>query len=92
MSLVRRMICYCLDHPVLANVSMVSIFIFGLLACAYLPVQFLPDFNPDVLVVIATRDDASAKTMHDEVMRAVDPHLYGLPNLDSIEGHARDGV
>ncbi len=92
MSLVKRMIDYCLDHPVLANVSMWVIFIFGFLACLYLPVQFLPDFNPDVLVVIATRDDASAQTMQDEVMRAVDPHLYGLPHLDSIEGHARDGV
>ena len=92
MQLVKRAIAYCVDHPVLANVSMVAIFILGYLACLQLPVQFLPDFNPDVLVVVATRDDASAFEMKNEVMKAVDPHLYGLTNLDTIEGRAREGV
>lgn len=92
MQLVRRAMAYCIDHPVLANVSMVAIFILGYLACLHLPVQFLPDFNPDVLVVIATRDDASASEMKNEVMKSVDPHLYGLANLDTIEGRAREGV
>lgn len=92
MSLSWRAINYALDHPVLANVSMAVILILGYMACQFLPVQFLPDFNPDVLVVIVTRENASPKEMKEEVMKAVDPHLYGLENLDSIEAKAQNGV
>ncbi|MEC8881713.1 MAG: efflux RND transporter permease subunit [Pseudomonadota bacterium] len=92
MSISWRAINYAIDHPVLANVSMGVILILGYIACQFLPVQFLPDFNPDVLVVIVTRDNASPKEMKEEVMKAVDPHLYGLENLDSIEARAQNGV
>lgn len=90
--LIRRAITGAVDHPVWANVAMIVIFIWGYLACVCLPVQFLPDFNPDVLVVMATRDNASAREMKEDVMKAIDPHLYGLENLDSIEANAKQGV
>ena len=92
MNIIRRAIVYAIDHPVLANVSMLAIFVFGYLAAIMLPVQFLPDFNPEVLVVVAKRDHASASEMRDEVMRVIDPQLYGLPNIDSIQSRARPGV
>lgn len=92
MHLAKRAIVYWLDHPVLANVAMFSLLLLGALAARALPVQFLPEFNPEVLVVIATRDQASAEEMHQEVMRSIDPHLYGLAHVDYIEAQARPGV
>ncbi len=92
MTFAKRVIEYCLDHPVLANVAMMSILVLGALAARALPVQFLPDFNPEVLVVIATRDQASSEEMREEVMQSIDPHLYGLAHVESIEARARPGV
>ena len=69
---------FFIDRPIFAWVIAIAITLFGALSIMTLPVSQYPEIAPPSVVISATYNGASAKTVEDSVTQVIEQNMNGL--------------
>ena len=80
------------EHPVAANLLMVSVLVLGLSSATSLTQKTFPDFSLDVVDISVAYPGASPAEISQSVIRPIEDRLAGIDGIDEINGTARENI
>ena len=88
----RGPIAFFTRHPTAANLLMVLLVIFGVLALVRLNTQFFPSFRVDMVTVNVAWPGASAEDIDANIVAAIEPEVRFLDNVKRVASQSVEGV
>ena len=85
------MIDYPIKIKLLAHSTFLT-FVFGIYSALMLNIQFMPTFEPDVLVISVIWPEATAEELYESVVKPIQNEIRSLPNLITSEAKSTNGV
>ena len=82
---------YFVLNRVACNLLTLLALLFGLVGMFRLNVQFLPSFEPDLLLMTVTWPGATSQEVHEAVVKPIQSELLGMNNLVRLEARANAG-
>ncbi|MFC2076514.1 efflux RND transporter permease subunit [candidate division KSB1 bacterium] len=76
---------YAIDYPITISMVIISLLVLGYLSLQRLPLQFMPDFSPPSMMVMATYQSSSPEEIEDQISRPLEEFLSTLPHLETID-------
>jgi len=89
---VNGIIRWLTEHPVAANLLMVTVLVLGLSSAGSLTQKTFPDFSLDVVDISVVYPGASPAEIAQSVVRPIEDRLAGIDGIDEINGVARENV
>lgn len=86
------MIRYFASHPTAANLLMILLLAFGVLALPQLLRETFPDFTVDAVEVRVPYPGAAAETVEESLCQRVEDAVDGLTDLGELRCDAREGL
>ncbi len=75
-------------RPITTVMILVSLFVFGAIALAKLPLAFMPESEQPQVWIIVPYPNASPKTIERNILRPLEDHLGSLSSLDNMWSRA----
>ena len=86
------MIRYFASHPTAANLLMILLLAFGVLALPQLLRETFPDFTVDAVEVRVPYPGAAAETVEESLCQRIEDAVDGLTDLGELRCDAREGL
>jgi HAE1 family hydrophobic/amphiphilic exporter-1 len=80
------------EHPVTTFLVFLAFAILGLYALVQLPVDNLPDFESNTIMVLSSYPGASAEDVENNLTKVLENALNGVPNLKDITSNSRENI
>ena len=80
------------EHPVTTFLVFLAFAILGLFALVKLPVDTLPDFESNTIMVLSSYPGASAEDVENNLTKVLENALNGVPNLKNITSNSRENI
>tara|TARA_Y200000002_G_scaffold383117_1_gene403337 strand:- start:1127 stop:4225 length:3099 start_codon:yes stop_codon:yes gene_type:complete len=84
----RGLIGYMIDHPLAANLIMVTVLLAGFLTYGMMNVQFLPQFDIKLIRIQAIWPGAKPEDVETNLLKPVENQIKGLNGVDFFESTA----
>ena len=82
---------FFIERPVLANVIAILMLVLGAVALLNLPVAQYPQLTPPTIQVTTSYPGASAKTIQQQVARAIEQQVNGVEGMLYMQSYASNG-
>ncbi len=86
----RQMIGYFIQYPIVANILLVLVIIFGYFGLNSLNSTFFPESESDVISVNATYPGAAPEEVEKGIVLKIEDNLEGLTGIDQITSTSRE--
>jgi multidrug efflux pump subunit AcrB len=81
-------IAYMIQHPLAANLIMVTVLLAGVLTMGMMNVQFLPQFDIKLIRISAVWPGANPQDVEENLLRPMENQIKGLGGVDYFESTA----
>ena len=91
LTMVWIMIDYLIKNKIISTLLTFLTFVFGIYSALMLNIQFMPTFEPDVLVISVIWPEATAEDLYESVVKPIQNEIKSLPNLITSEAKSTNG-
>ncbi|MAJ82210.1 MAG: hypothetical protein CMF41_04770 [Legionellales bacterium] len=91
LTMVWIMIDYLIKNKIISTLLTFLTFVFGVYSALMLNIQFMPTFEPDVLVISVIWPEATAEELYESVVKPIQNEIRSLPNLITSEAKSTNG-
>ncbi|PSR04581.1 MAG: RND transporter, partial [Bacteroidetes bacterium SW_10_40_5] len=86
----RQLIGYFIQYPIVANILLVLVIIFGYFGLNNLNSTFFPESESDVISVNATYPGAAPEEVEKGIVLKIEDNLEGLTGIDRVTSTSRE--
>ena len=86
----KRVLAFFVRYPLWANVLMVSIVGFGLLAQSQLKSSFFPEIPPDIIVIEVEYIGGSPEEVEEGVVLKIEENIEGIEGIERVTSVSRE--
>lgn len=86
----KRILAFFVRYPLWANVLMVSIIGFGLLAQSQLKSSFFPEIPPDIIVIEVEYIGGSPEEVEEGVVLKIEENIEGIEGIERVTSVSRE--
>ncbi len=86
----KRLIGYFIEYPIVANLSLVLVIIFGYFGLTSLNSSFFPETESDTIIINVTYPGASPEEIEQGVVLKIEDNLEGLTGIDRFTSVSKE--